>query len=426
MPALLPALLLLCRLSIAFPGAEEPATPNELLAAGPPTFVVGTAGDEKANRAMAGQALFVRDLLFPGAPILADAEVLGAGGVPVWPARPVVYGGPHVNALLAALAADLPFRLEPHRLEIGGEVFAGDDVRLIALVPAGPGDGTRAGHPAFLLYGGTATPGIAEINAIPHGGDPFLVADAFGPLVAGRWERGEDGRPRARIGRRLPRIPWREDAAGRARRIHRPALLPPRPEDAEGDRHVLAHLAELAPKLSIEAPVELELHLYPDRRSKESLTGRGGDAHAIVEARVVHALAAEPAVLARLLAHEATHVLLYHAWGPAGSPLLGEGLAVWAAGGYGGIALDEWRERIERPVPTALALLGPEFRQLPEARAYPLAGLLVAALVETVGMEKLARHLYGAAPSTWEAACAGAGTTPTAVEDAFHRACSAR
>ena len=71
--------------------------------------------------------------------------------------------------------------------------------------------------------------------------------------------------------------------------------------------------------------------------------------------------------LESLVVHEGTHVLAAEAWGPAGTPLLGEGLAVWASGSYAGVPLAEWRKKVQRRA--IRDLLGPQFRKLPEGEA---------------------------------------------------------
>jgi hypothetical protein len=123
----------------------------------------------------------------------------------------VLYGGPHVNEV--ARDSRPACRSSSRRLA-AGEVFEGDAIRLIAAVP--PGDAKR--HAGLVIYAGTGTPGVTEINAVRHGGDPILVADAFGRLVSGRWVM-KDGRLSAELGERARRIAWRR--AARARRAGR-------------------------------------------------------------------------------------------------------------------------------------------------------------------------------------------------------------
>ena len=126
--------------------------------------------------------------------------------------------------------------------------------------------------------------------------------------------------------------------------------------------------------------------------------------------------------LQSLLAHEATHVVSYYEWGPPGTPLLGEGLAVWVADDYGGRSLAEWRKAPPRKGAEVARLLGPAFRKLPERETYPLAGILTGVLLEMVGREAFRDHLYPATPATWPEACRAAGTTPAKVQKAFAEA----
>src|SRR5688572_6897813 len=132
--------------------------------------------------------------------------------------------------------------------------------------------------------------------------------------------------------------------------------------------------------------------------------------------------ASERGPLENLVAHEATHVLAAVRLAPAGSVLLGEGLAVWVSGQYGGKTLEEWRGALAEPVASVAELLGPRFRALPEATSYPLAGILVETLVAELGRERVLDTLYPATAATWDAACERAGTSAARVETAFRAA----
>jgi hypothetical protein len=123
--------------------------------------------------------------------------------------------------------------------------------------------------------------------------------------------------------------------------------------------------------------------------------------------------------LERLLAHEGAHVLAEKYWGPAGSPLMGEGVAVWAADHYGGLALDEWRRRLSGERPVVAKLMGGGFSALGERRAYPLAGLFVECCVRRVGVARLRDELFGAPPSAWDERCRRAATTAGELETLF-------
>ncbi|MFQ5809213.1 MAG: hypothetical protein ACE5JM_06310 [Armatimonadota bacterium] len=413
------------------------ATPNDFLGRGTPTFVVGTAGDDRADRCIVAHVDLIRGMLFPDAPVVTDQSIDPAKGPEGWPRNPVVYGGPHVNHLLAALADSLPLQMEQGKLVLGGQVFEGDEYRLIAVVPAREADERGPGYPEFLLYAGTGVPGVAAINAVHHGAEPILVTDTFGRLLAGTWLRGEGGAPRPYFPQgRARRIAWRTverqlaSPAGEtaAVRLLFPDQIPADESDTAVIEACMRGLSRAVQRLAIADPTQLSVYIYPDRDSKCALTGNTGDGHAVVASRTLHVArfgTSPGGPLEGLVMHEGTHVLTYESWGPAGSPLLAEGVAVWACGKYGGVALDAWRTRLPRSTPQVADLLGGLFRQMPERQSYPLAGLFVEAVVDTVGIERLRDHLYGATPSTWEAACEGAGTTPRALEAAFRKALGA-
>lgn len=118
---------------------------------------------------------------------------------------------------------------------------------------------------------------------------------------------------------------------------------------------------------------------------------------------MLHVVRYDPAVgggLEQLLAHEGTHALAYDTWGAPGTPMLGEGLAVWASGAYAGMSLGDWKRRRHQPVPAVTDLLGKSFRQMPENQSYPLGGIQVDVTVEKVGIAKVRQHLYAATAST--------------------------
>ncbi len=417
--------------------ATEGATPNDFFRRGMPTFVVGTAGDERSDREIRGQAELIRGLLFPTARIVEDGSIDPAKGPGAWPANPILYGGPQSNSLMAGIADSLPFRLGPGRLELGDKAFDGEDFRLIAVVPAraAGGGGRGPGYPEFLLYASTGSPGLAEINSIKHGPEPIVVADAFGRLAAGDWRAGGNGRllpnfaaaPARRIAWRSVDRTMRTEPAGADLevKVSFPAQLPAAQDEARVVEACLRGLETGARTLAITGTHRVVVYIYPDPRSKASLTGNQGDGHADAGSRTLHMVRFDPAVggpLERLMAHEGTHVLTTGAWGPAGSSLVGEGVAVWVAGQYGGVELGDWPRRLSRDVPPVVELLGPRFRQLPENQSYPLGGLLVGSTIRLVGLDAFRDHLYAASAATWEEACRRAGTTAKAVEAAFQTA----
>jgi hypothetical protein len=107
--------------------------------------------------------------------------------------------------------------------------------------------------------------------------------------------------------------------------------------------------------------------VYPDRRSKQSLTGHAGDGHALASAAAVPVIAGPG--FETIVTHEATHVLATRAWGVAGTPLVGEGGAVWVTGEYGGRALDAWRRESTRTLALE-ELVAPSFVDVQRRKSY--------------------------------------------------------
>lgn len=382
-------------------------TPEAFLTAGTPTFVVGTLGDDAADRGIAGQVALMRGLMFPTTRVVTDASALAQ-----WPEHPVVYGGPHVNALVASIIPCLPFHLTPGKLEIGGQTLTGDDYVLITVVPAHAKDATCAGHPEFLLYAGTGTPGIAEINAVTTD-QAITVADGFGPVTGGHYDGGA-----AVLDPLASRSGWSRVAVQRSGVAVTIAL--PAGVDNTGPAvdAALRGVDAVVAKLALTGKLAMTLYVHADHRDKQAATGNGGDGHAVAYARALHVVGdVAPDGLEHLVTHEATHVLASQAWGQPASPLFGEGLAVWVAGGYAGKTLADYNQQFDR-TGKIVDLLGPAFRQLPEANAYPAAGLIVDALIGAVGLDAFRDHLYGANALDWDAACTAAGTTPDQLQAA--------
>lgn len=412
------------------PTAPRFLTPNEFFGQGTPTFVVGTGGDDLADKKTRAQAELVRTMLFPKATLMLDTEIDAAKGAGAWPKNPVVYGGPHVNTALAAIAAQLPFEMKAGSLKVGRDMMTSDGLVLITVVPARPADKDGPGYPSFLLYAGTGSPGLAEINSLKHGADGILVGDAFGAFIRGDWK------PDGASGRAEPLFRVSQEREDLEHNTSTPLPLKgkkataqvnlwsirsaPDANDAPFRAAVMRGLEASLKKLGIESPPNVDVFLYPSHAIKEKLTGNKGDGHAVVYARALHLVkfGAEPGgPLERLAAHEGTHVFAHEAWGPPGSAFLGEGLAVWVAGTYGGTPLDGWRTKLadRDPIATLMTL---QFARMPESETYPQAGLFVGAAVREIGLEKVRDHLYGATPATWEAACAAAGTTAEKLEAA--------
>ncbi len=418
--------------SAASPSARPPRTPNEFLTRGTPTFIRGTAGDERADRAIRGQIELVRSLFFPTAAAVDDTTIDATKGPAAWPANPVLYGGPHVNALLAKVAPQLPFELRAGQLVLGLDKMESSELSLVTVVPARAPDEHGPGYPAFLLYAGTGTPGVEEINAVTKGNEGIFVGDAFGVFIRGDWVAGPSGKVTARFGASFEREDLEHGVvipatlAGTKERAAidiRPMRGDPTADDAPFRAAILRGLETSVRKLGVERPSKMTVFIYPDLKLKEKLTGSRAAGHAVPSSRALHVVKADPKPggdLERLAAHEGTHLLLHDAWGPAATALFGEGLAVWVAGSYGGVPLEAWKTRLGGPT-VIKQLLGREFFRLPEAESYPRAGLAVAAILREVGPDKVREHLLGATALDWDAACERAGTTAAKLQAAVER-----
>ncbi len=393
--------------------ALSTTTPNAFLARGAPTFVVGTQGDEAADRIVRAQARLVQGMFFPASTLADDTTLVVSKGTAAWPGHPVVYGGPHVNAALSTLAPTLPFQLERGKLVLGGETFVGDDLLLITVVPARAADADGPGFPEMLVYAGTGDPGVAEINAVPHGQHAIVVADRFGVVTKGTWVR-RAGKVVAELEARASHVAFRATERafhGGKLRFSSLASEPASQDDGPYVEACVRGLDRVVDRLSLDGAPTVDVFLYPDRATKGKLTGNGGDGHAVPSSHTLHVVRFDPkkgGALEGLVAHEGTHVLTTAAWGAPGSAAMGEGLAVWVSGKYGGLELEKWKAKVTTP-PRLGDLLGKGFFARKEAETYPASGLLVDRAIASVGLVKFRAHLYGATAGEWAEACAAAG-----------------
>jgi hypothetical protein len=399
---------------------QGPRTPNEFFARGKPTFITGTAGDDFSDKVIAGQVELVRGQLFPASQVVADSSIDFKKGPSAWPENPVVYGGPHVNALVAAIAPQLPFQMAAGSLVIGRDKL-GDDLVLITVVPGRAADESGPGYPTFLLYAGTRTPGVSEINAFKHGGEAIYVGDAFGLFINGEWIVDPKGKTvprllqsyeREDIEHTSPEIETLKGSKGEAPIEFYALRAKPGDDDKPSQAAVMRGLATAVKKLRIEKPRKMQVFLYPDHALKQKLTGKSGDGHAVQAAHAIHVVRVDPkpnGPLERLIAHEGTHILVNDEWGVPGTALAGEGLAVWVAGTYQGTTLEEWRTKL-KDRPPIRDLITKQFFKLPEATTYPRSGLFMSAAISELGFEK-AKSLYFAGALGFEDACVKAGTT---------------
>lgn len=394
------------------PAIAQPAntTVNQFLKAGTPAFVLGTQGDKKADHAIAAQVALARSIA--RMTMLVHDTTIKIEDPSTWPPNPVLYGASQFNGVLRDLSA-LPFEISENKLVIGGKSFTGPGYQLITVVPK------QKDHPEFLLYAGTSNPGIAEINAVAHGPDPILIADAFGPLHRGRWIVDEEGTLTATLDPAARRIQWRE-VKTQGLSIYFPAELEAAANEAELVASIEQGLALTTKKLELASPAPISVYVSPDHASKKSLTGVGGDGHALPEFQTLHVVSAAPQALTQLVAHEATHLLAHAAFGQAGSALAAEGLAVWASGQYGGVPIADFTKQLDKPQKIS-DYLGGQFRVIPEKEAYMHAALAMQTAVGEIGVELVGQHLLGATNNTWEDECLKAGTTQSDIQSAYEK-----
>ena len=54
-----------------------------------------------------------------------------------------------------------------------------------------------------------------------------------------------------------------------------------------------------------------------------------------------------------------------------------------------------------------------------EDKSYPLAGLFVSAIIDSIGLENVMSYLYNASQYNWEEKSKKAGTSPKVLQESF-------
>ncbi len=150
---------------------------------------------------------------------------------------------------------------------------------------------------------------------------------------------------------------------------------------AQNDRNV----SDVAALLGV--PDEGTFHYWklPDNATKGRLTGDAGNAHTDGTTNIWSIWPVDR--------HEIVHVLS-RSWGPAGSALLGEGLAVWASGTWQGANVRAYAKKLVAEktwIPLDRIVESGAFRKAPDLQTYAIGGALVEWVIETRGRDVLRR-----------------------------------
>ena len=125
-----------------------------------------------------------------GVPLRTAAEV----GAAAKKRALILYGAPRSNALLAEFAPKLGLVFGEDRLEVGGKIFQGPGLALIAAFP-----NPENREAPVLVYAAAKEKDLVGINGVRHGTTDWLVArkaddGTFAVLGQGRFKRGADGK----------------------------------------------------------------------------------------------------------------------------------------------------------------------------------------------------------------------------------------
>jgi hypothetical protein len=305
----------------------------------------------------------------------------------------VLFGTLGSNPLLGALNGTTPVAIEPGGFHVGGRLYD-DPAAGMAFIHPSPFAPDRV----VVAYFGNTPAGVALTQATPTGGHDFVVVSP--PMgVAIQGEFCEDG------ARRHYYAPYASNEIGEwqqyqtrflERQTAHHVLHFERGSEAERDIERLAAGAErdvaaVARALGVPVlPRKLTTYYWKDLRTKERLTGREGNAHAIGD--VVHMTygggidATGP--------HEYVHIMANELIGAGPAALLREGLAVMVDGDWNGLPLDAAAAALQRSgkMPPLSRLLCC-FRDLDDNVSYPLAGHLVRFVVQRWGMDRF-KQLY--------------------------------
>ena len=295
------------------------------------------------------------------------------------------------DPLLAELDGLLPARFEDDRFTFGGYRYE-EPGNGVALIAPNPYD---ADH-YVLVYAGNSFEGLYSLFTVSTGGTDYVTTRGRGTVqqsgsfchdtwgwVGGRWD--ED-----------LRADWEEWTAtleplayAEGSEILVEYRFQPGSEAADAvvdllavradDYHHVLDTMELTP---LDAPIVS--YLYPDNATKGEITGNEGNAHANDLNYEVHEVWGDGVYAST--GHEDVHVIAWYRIGPAGSALLGEGLAVGMGGQWWGEPLDVWADTYDASgeIPPLRDLID-NFWANEDGITYPLAGHFTLFLLDTWG-----------------------------------------
>jgi hypothetical protein len=308
----------------------------------------------------------------------------------------IIFGTYETNALIAALASG-PVPFERGKFRFGGHVYDQREDGVAVVMPS-----PFARDRYVVVYAGNAAPGLEMTLSVPTGDHHFTVVSS--PIgVAQEGEFCTDGTwsyyaPYA-VDRRADWEAYRATLAHRDTPHH--VIYYARGTKAEHDIDAIAKELEddyavILEKLavaSLDRPIDT--YLWSDRKAKQRFTGDPGNGVAIGNS--VHALYLDN--LSALGAHEYVHVVASARLGDAPT-VWAEGLAVAITGDWNGKSLHEIASGLAAAgkLPR-LAQLMCCFRDVDDNITYPVAGDLVAFVIQRYGMAKFKQLYIGADPA---------------------------
>lgn len=306
----------------------------------------------------------------------------------------LILGSPKDNPLLLELNGHLPVWFEDDSFTFGGYRYTERGHGLGLIHPSPWAQGRHV-----VLFAGNSHAGSFATTTVHTGASDYVTVRGWGT----EQQRGffcRDGERWGFLATRDSdqRAAWDAWAAG-LQRFEGPSHLFMFEEDspaarnieglAEAEEQELQRVLELLQVEPLTLPIKT--FYYSTNALKETHTGDPGNAQANTLNLEVHEVFGQVNAAG---VHEDTHVVAWHRLGHTHNALLGEGLAVWASGGWHSETLDHWASlhRDSGELPTLTAMLA-DFRSIPDLVGYPSAGHFVQFVHDRWGLNTL-KQLY--------------------------------
>lgn len=357
--------------------------------------VYGTRGSEQETREILKAIEFNEAAYFNRIdPVKADTEVTEED---IRTSNLFLYGTVESNALIQAIAPELPVSISSRTIEVGDRKYTDPRTKLVMACP-NPLDPGRY----VVLYTGLSWQTVMDAHTIFHGPTDYVICRGLERLEEGFFDKGDSRRWK-------PPEKYRTFPSDENWKVHRSEhyIFHFRPNSiAEEEIGYIAAVQEAGYQrilgiLGETTGPTIGYYLYESLADKARITGVKGSGIAEAALGEVHVVYGNDRKVTGL--HEDCHVLAQQLWGGSRLPFLVEGLAVYCDGHWLSAPVDRWVSVLSKRgdlIPLQ-GLLQPDlFESYPDLLTYPVAGSFVKFLIEKFGIEDFRTFYLSARPAS--------------------------